>query len=312
MSRADSRRRTERRLAVVAVVAVAAAAGALTITTGAPAKDLQSQLDQKRAQLEHAKSRGAVLSSTIQRFGDRLDQLRGEVATLRNRAAIVQAELQQKEAQLNRAKDRLVVMRVRLKRSLRVLRQRLVAIYESSRPDALTVILNSNGFDDLLNRYQYLSRIQSQDTSIAERVRSLRDQTRETVVTVRAARNEIAAKKAELQRTQAELQARQSDLASARQQDQHALAQVQSTQQRLEGDPRAIPGQIQAQLAAAQAAAPAPAAPAGPIQGQSSSGFIWPVSGPITSPFSQPRPSEARPPGTALRGAAGTPVPPVP
>ena len=308
MSRADSRRRTERRLAVVAVVAVAAAAGALTITTGAPAKDLQSQLDQKRAQLEHAKSRGAVLSSTIQRFGDRLDQLRGEVATLRNRAAIVQAELQQKEAQLNQAKDRLVVMRVRLKRSLRVLRQRLVAIYESSRPDALTVILNSNGFDDLLNRYQYLSRIQSQDTSIAERVRSLRDQTRETVVTVRAARNEIAAKKAELQRTQAELQARQSDLASARQQDQHALAQVQSTQQRLEGDLSAIQGQIQAQLAAAQAAAPAPAAPAGPIQGQSSSGFIWPVSGPITSPFCEPRPWEACHPGIDIGVPTGTPI----
>ena len=308
MSRADSRRRTERRLAVVAVVAVAAAAGALTITTGAPAKDLQSQLDQKRAQLEHAKSRGAVLSSTIQRFGDRLDQLRGEVATLRNRAAIVQAELHQKEAQLNQAKDRLVVMRVRLKRSLRVLRQRLVAIYESSRPDALTVILNSNGFDDLLNRYQYLSRIQSQDTSIAERVRSLRDQTRETVVTVRAARNEIAAKKAELQRTQAELQARQSDLASARQQDQHALAQVQSTQQRLEGDLSAIQGQIQAQLAAAQAAAPAPAAPAGPIQGQSSSGFIWPVSGPITSPFCEPRPWEACHPGIDIGVPTGTPI----
>src|SRR3954451_24231614 len=106
MSKANSRARVARRLAVVAVVAVAAAV-VLTITAGAPAQDLQSQLDQKRAQLEHAKSRGAVLSSTIQRFGDRLDQLRGEVATLRNREAIAQTELQQKEAQLKRAKDRL-------------------------------------------------------------------------------------------------------------------------------------------------------------------------------------------------------------
>ena len=45
-----------------------------------------------------------MLSSTIQRFGDRLDQLRGEVATLRNRQAIVQAELEQKEAQLKQDK----------------------------------------------------------------------------------------------------------------------------------------------------------------------------------------------------------------
>ena len=309
MSNAHSRAHPERRLALVALVAVAAVAAVLTATAGAPASDLQSRLDQKQAQLEHAKSRGAVLSSTIQRFGDRLDQLRGEVATLRNRQAIVQAELQQKEAQLKRAKDRLVVLRVRLKRSLEVLRARLVAIYETSRPDALTVILNSNGFDDMLNRYEYLSRIQSQDSSIAERVRNLRDQTKETVVRVRAARDEIAAKKAELERTAAELAARQSDLAAARQQDQQALSQVQDTQQRLEGDLSDIQGQIQAQLQAAQAASSAPAAPpAGPVQGESSSGFIWPVSGPITSPFCEPRPWEACHPGIDIGVPTGTPI----
>jgi murein DD-endopeptidase MepM/ murein hydrolase activator NlpD len=308
MSRADSRARTERRMALVGLAAIAATAAVLTITAGAPAQDLQSQLDQKRSQLEHAKSRGSVLSSTIQRYGDRLDQLRGEVATLRNRQAIVQAELNKKEAELKQAKDQLAVLRVRLKRSLKVLSERLVAIYESSRPDALTVILNSNGFDDLLNRYQYLSRIQSQDTSIAERVRNLRDQTKETVVRVRAARNEIADKKAELERTQAELAARQSDLAAARQQDQQALQQVQGTQQQLEGDVSDIQGQIQAQLQAAQAASSVPAPPAGPVQGESSSGFIWPVSGPITSPFCEPRPWEACHPGIDIGVPTGTPI----
>jgi murein DD-endopeptidase MepM/ murein hydrolase activator NlpD len=308
MSRADSRARTERRMALVGLAAIAATAAVLTITAGAPAQDLQSQLDQKRSQLEHAKSRGSVLSSTLQRYGDRLDQLRGEVATLRNRQAIVQTELNKKEAELKQAKDQLAVLRVRLKRSLKVLSERLVAIYESSRPDALTVILNSNGFDDLLNRYQYLSRIQSQDTSIAERVRNLRDQTKETVVRVRAARNEIADKKAELERTQAELAARHSDLAAARQQDQQALQQVQATQQQLEGDVSDIQGQIQAQLQAAQAASSVPAPPAGPVQGESSSGFIWPVSGPITSPFCEPRPWEACHPGIDIGVPTGTPI----
>jgi peptidoglycan hydrolase CwlO-like protein len=238
MSNPDSRANMERRLALVALAAVAAIAAVLTVTAGAPAQDLQSQLDQKKAQLEHAKARGAVLSSTIQRFGG------GSTAPGRRPVpARRPSEARSgKQAQLKQAKDRLVVLRVRLKRSLKVLRARLVAIYETSRPDALTVILNSNGFDDLLNRYQYLSRIQSQDSSIAERVRNLRDQTKETVVRVRAARDEIAAKKAELERTAAELAARQSDLAAARQQDQQALSQVQDTQQRLEGDPQRHPG----------------------------------------------------------------------
>src|SRR5437867_2603882 len=98
MRATESRVRTARRISLAALAGVAAIAGVLAITAGAPAQDLQSKLDQKRAQLEHAKSRGAVLSSTIQRFGDRLDQLRGEVATLRNREAIVEAELSKKEA----------------------------------------------------------------------------------------------------------------------------------------------------------------------------------------------------------------------
>jgi murein DD-endopeptidase MepM/ murein hydrolase activator NlpD len=270
-------------VAVTALTAIAAVVALLLITAGAFAQDLQSRLDAKRAQLDHANAREGVLSSTIQRLGEELDQLRGEVATLRNREAIVQAELDKKEAELRRAKERLAVLRVRLKRSLKVLRDRLVAIYESSSPDTLTVILNSDGFDDLLSRYEYLKRIQSQDTSIAVRVRDLRNETRDTVERVRAARNEIAAKRAELARTRSELESREGALASARQQDQQALAQVEDHQHHLEGEIGDLEGQIQAQLQAASSSVPTQ--PAGPIQGESSSGFIWPVNGAVVSGF---------------------------
>ena len=164
-----------------------------------------------------------------------------------------------------------------------MLRERLVAIYESSSPDTLTVILNSDGFDDLLSRYEYLKRIQSQDTSIAVRVRDLRNETKDTVERVRAARNEIAAKRAELARTRSELESREGALASARQQDQQALAQVEDHQHHLEGEIGDLEGQIQAQLQAASSSVPTQ--PAGPIQGESSAGFIWPVNGAVVSGF---------------------------
>jgi murein DD-endopeptidase MepM/ murein hydrolase activator NlpD len=277
---------------------------------GSPVSDLQSRLHQKQARLQHAKSHAGVLSTTIQKYGDRLDRLRGEVATLRNRRADVQAQLESAQAELHQAKHQLAILRVRLKRSLKALSERLVAIYESDQPDAVTVLLNSRGFDDLLNRADYLRQLQSQDTSIAERVRTLRNRTKDTVVRVRATRNQIAAEEAELERTQAALQARQSDLVSARQKDQQVLSQVQNTEHQLEGDLSDIQGQIQAQLQAARQAQAqaAPAQPAGPVQGESSSGFIWPVNGPVTSPFCEPRPWEACHPGIDIGVPSGTPI----
>jgi peptidoglycan DL-endopeptidase CwlO len=318
MKRLNSRPIAHRRSALLALAATLAAAAVMSIAVGAPAQDLHSKLHQKQAQLHHANAREGVLSTTIQRYGARLDQLRNEVASLRNREATVEAQLAKAKAELKRDKAHLELLRARLKRALKALRRRLVAIYESSQPDAVTVILNSRGFDDLMNRYEYLRRVQSQDNSIAARVRGLRNEAKDTVDRVRGERNEIAARKAELERTQAALEARQGDLVNARQRDQQALGQVRDTQQRLEGDVSDIQGQIQAQLQAAQAAqaaqsaptptAPTGAVPSGPVQGESSSGFIWPVNGPITSPFCEPRPWEACHPGIDIAVPSGTPI----
>jgi murein DD-endopeptidase MepM/ murein hydrolase activator NlpD len=329
MNQPNTQQHPRRRFALLALAALLVVAAGLTVAGGAPAQSLQeiqsnldqsrSQLDQKQQKLQQAKSREGVLSTTIQKYGDQLDQLRSEVATLRNRIAIVQAQLRKKEAELKEAKAKLAALRVRLERSLRVLRQRLVQIYKSNSPDAMTVILNSRGFDDLVTRYDYLQRIQSQDTSIAVKVKRLRNEEKDTVDRVRAARDSIAAKQAELQRSQAELEARQSDLVVARQQDQQILGQVQQSKDQLEGDIGDISAQIQSQLQAqqqAQAAAAAQAssssgtttAPAGPVQGESSSGMIWPVNGPITSPFCEVRPWESCHPGIDIGVPSGTPI----
>jgi murein DD-endopeptidase MepM/ murein hydrolase activator NlpD len=273
-----------RRRVVLGLSAALVAAIAISPAGGAIAQDLQSQLDSKRTQLDEANREEGVLSTDIERYSDRIDQVAGEVAVLRNREAEVQAQLDEVKARLRRERHHLEVLHARLARSLGVLRKRLVAIYKSDEPDALTVILNSDGFDDLLDRYEYLRRIEEQDASIVNRVRGLRDETRDTVARIEAARDEIAARKAELERTRMELEAREAELDAVRDRKQGALADVHSTQERLEGDIGDLEGQIQAQLQAAQAETTTPL-PAGPIQGESASGFIWPVNGPVVSPF---------------------------
>jgi murein DD-endopeptidase MepM/ murein hydrolase activator NlpD len=268
---------------VPALVAALLLCAGLVVTGAASGQDLQSELDAKRAQLDQEKERKGVLSSELADYNDQLDQLAGEVATLRNREAIVVAELRRVQARLVREKERLELLRHKLRRSLNALRNRLVDIYRSGRPDILTVMLESDGFDDLISRYEYLRRIEEQDSAIVGRVRTLRNGTIVTVERVTENRDEIAAKKAELERTRAQLESREAELDSVRDAKAAALDEVEQHIDRLEGDIGDIQDRIQAQIQAATETSTTPL-PAGPIQG-GSSGCIWPVNGPVSSPF---------------------------
>ena len=256
---------------------------ALAFSGSAGAQDLQTKLETKEAELEQAKDQEGVLSTELAGYNDQLDQLAGEVAVLRNREAIVAAELAEVQKQLRFERNHLEVLKGRLRGSLNILRQRLVAIYRSGEPDVLTVMLESDGFDDLVSRYEYLRRIEEQDASIVDRVRVLRNGSRNTVERIEAARDEIAAKKAELERTRVQLEAREAELDSVRDQKAAALDQVRVKIDHVEGDIGDIQDQIQAQIQSASETPTTPL-PAGPIQG-GSSGFIWPVNGPVVSPY---------------------------
>jgi len=273
-------RPTPRRAFALGLVALLAAAGGTAV-----AQDLESERAAKQSELEDVKARGDVLSTEISDYSDQIAQLQGEVAILRARELEVEQQLRETIARLETEKDNLAELRDKLTRSLNILADRLVDIYKSDQPDALTVILDSKGFDDLVNRYDYLTRIQDQDAAIAARVRFLRDESRETVDRIRIAKEEIEAKEAELERTRMQLEARQAELDAVRDQKAAALDQVEATAERLEGDISDLNEQIQEQLAEAQAStSTTDPLPAGPIQ-SGSSGMIWPVSGPVTSPF---------------------------
>ena len=294
------------RVLVAAVTMLLAAA----IGATASGQDLQSKLEHKRDRLDRVNHREGTLSTTIERYGDQIDQLIGEISVLRNREAIVEQELARKQAELHRDKVRLDQLRSDLRRSLNVLRNRLVDIYRSGEPDLLTVVLDSNGFEDLVDRYEYLKRIEEQDSDVVGRVRDLRNQTITTVDRVTVERNEIADRKAELERTRSELSSRQSELDAARDKRKQALLNAQDTEDHLEGDISKIQDRIAAQVAAAQQAAGVPSAPAGPFRGESSQGFIWPVNGPVVSPFGPRYINGAyeNHPGIDIAVPSGTPI----
>jgi murein DD-endopeptidase MepM/ murein hydrolase activator NlpD len=258
---------------------IAIVAGAMAAVP-ALAQTLQEQLNQTEDQLSDVEQQEGVLTTEIADASERITELEGQVAELRNKEATLAAELAQKEAELDQAQARLEVLRDRLERAIDVLEDRLVAIYKTGDPDLLTVVLESDGFDDLLERTEYLQRLEDQDSSIVGRVRDLRDEMRQTVDQVKAARDDIARRKQELEETRAELEQRSDELAKARADQRDQLGEVRDQKERLEGDLSDLSERVAKELAESGG----PTLPAGPIRGGSGD-MIWPVNGPVTSGF---------------------------
>jgi murein DD-endopeptidase MepM/ murein hydrolase activator NlpD len=284
------------RPALAASVCAAAAAFVvlLVLSAQAPAEDLSEKLDAKEAKLSKVREREGVLTTTISRYRERIERLTGQVAALRTEEAAVRVRLRRKQAELDRAvaeldvaKRRLAEMRARLRRALVTLRERLVAIYEAGTPNVLSVLVEAGGYDDLVNRTEYLNRINGLDEAIVERVRELRDQVKRTVdrlrsakLRIEAARDAIAAEQRALAEARSALQARQGDLVAARRTRERALQKINAVEQELEGDVSAIQAELAAQLESTSSAP----LPAGPIR-YGSGALIWPVDGPVVSGF---------------------------
>jgi peptidoglycan hydrolase CwlO-like protein len=138
------------------------------------AQGLAADIDAKTAALAGARSQAAAAAQ-------RESELTGLLAEGQERAAELAERVSVAEARLAEARDRLA-------RAIMVLEERLVAIYKGEFPDAMTLILESDGFDDLVTRADYLERIEDADAELVARVRELRDQVASELAAVREAR----------------------------------------------------------------------------------------------------------------------------
>jgi len=279
---------------------------------------LSDRIEKKRAEVEHAEQKEGVLTTSIQSFSNRIDSLQGEIQATQDRLDRAQSSLDRQKNELLEVRDRLEVARDRLARlrselatARRLLAARLVEIYKSDTPDALTVVLEADGFEDLLERTAFLERISDQDREITDRVRGLRDQAEDQAVELaeleereQLAAERILRERDQIASAQGQLVSSRDQLASARAEKRGALAQVRSQKQDAMEDLASLEAE-QARVAGALQGAPA----LGPVQ-QGSGQLIWPVSGPITGVFGEQRPGHlhagvdiAAPEGTPIRAA---------
>jgi peptidoglycan DL-endopeptidase CwlO len=263
------------------------------LSDGAP---LTSRIEEKRREIERKKQREEVLTTTISSYTKRINALEGDISSLQARQLRLENDLTRKREELARLQDllrderiRLVKLRARLAESRAALSERLVELYKADKPDVVTVILEADGFADLLERTEFMQRVSEQDARIIDRVRTakaeavateqrldrLEDRQREVTAAVARRHEEVV----DIKET---LVLRQDEYEGVRADKNRALVSTRQDRRELEGHLVALEKE-QAKVAA-RLAGNTGSAPAGPIR-QGSGSMIWPVNGTFTSPF---------------------------
>jgi peptidoglycan DL-endopeptidase CwlO len=294
------------------------------VSHGQPSpSELQKKINRKEAQIRYHRGRERLLTSDISGYTHRINSLQSDITRLQTRQSRIETDLAAKRAELARIQERLrqerlrlVRLRARLAEARTALANRLVELYKADKPDYVTVILESNGFADLLERTEFMQRVSTQDARIIQRVKTakadatataqklgtLEDRQQKLTTAIQHRRDQVVAVKSQLvdQRTRFQ---------SARSAKFTALASTRGRRQSLQDDLGSLKAQQAKITAALQAAAGGAGGslPAGPVK-PGSGGLIWPVNGPITSPFCERRAWESCHPGIDIGVPTGTPI----
>lgn len=102
---------------------------------------------------------------------------------------------------------RLGIEKRRLRRARAALARRLVAIYKSGTPDVASLVLSSDGFENLVTRAEYLRTIEDADTRLAQRVETVRDAVRHQLALVEQAKARVDAYNARLEEARSQIAA---------------------------------------------------------------------------------------------------------
>jgi murein DD-endopeptidase MepM/ murein hydrolase activator NlpD len=274
------------RLAVLLVAFLALAAPA--------AGDNSGKLSSLQARIAAARATEARLTTQISDVTAEIRALEGKVGDVSQRLSVLERDLALHQRRLDRLNElfdfeteRLTFLRQQYAKVLRELNLRMIDLYETRDPTLVEVILESSSFQDALDQIHYLQSIARQDKRIAAEVAVARDEvrvSRERTKKVRArvhAETQVVAVRTQQQRdVRDQLLSSQSRLSNRRSKQKSALASTREQEKIWISEANALAAEdagIRGQLAAAQGGATDTV--------PSSRGLIWPVSGPVTSPF---------------------------
>jgi peptidoglycan hydrolase CwlO-like protein len=257
-------------LAAVAIAAVLAIgpAGLLAPAGASSPAAVEGRLAATQAHAGELQSGVRADNRRIAGFQGNIDDLQTRLSALEASLTIERDQLTKLKSELQSARTRMAALQVQLAHDKQVLVAQVVAQYESPPPSIVTVILESHGFADLLERVDDLKAISHENAQATTRVAE-----EHRAVTVQAARladlearqqretSAVLVQRDEVAQLHLQLVNRQLDYIHARDRKSSELRALRSHQQTLEHELASI----QARELAAQGNSLAYTGPVGPI-----------------------------------------------
>jgi murein DD-endopeptidase MepM/ murein hydrolase activator NlpD len=300
-----------RRLAIVLAACLLLAAPAAG-HDGGKLGELQARIAAARAKEARLTTQISDVTGQIRALERRVGDVSQELSILEEDLALHQRRLDRLNALYALETARFNFLRQQYAHAVHELNLRMVDLYQTRDPTLVEVILESESFQDALDRIHYLEAIAQLDKRIAaevaearEEVRIARERTKKVRGRVHAETQVIAVRTQQQRDLRSGLLASQGQLSSTRSSKRGQLASVREQKRRWIAQANALAAadaSVRGQLAALQEGATDTV--------PSAQGLIWPVSGPVTSPYGyrwgrlHAGIDIAAPTGTPIRSAA--------
>lgn len=267
------------KIAKKAVVPILLTSLMMPITFGVYADSLENQLTQNKHKVEQQKQRQQEAQQRITTFSARLKVVQDELAVATKELRVIQTKRQKKESEIAHNELLLKQAQERFNKRINVLKKRVRDIYINGKLSYFDVILGSKDFNDFINRVEFLKRIINADLELLDAIKAERAEIERTKAILENDRKQIIVLQKQAEAKQAVIQAKANEeqalLEKARTDKATAIRAIEE----LEASSNEIRRQIQAREAARQNSSSSVSQHVGSGQ------FIWPVHGPITSPF---------------------------
>jgi murein DD-endopeptidase MepM/ murein hydrolase activator NlpD len=255
---------------------------------------VDAQIESLSDKIAAARARERQLSAEIAAVSSKIRNLEAEVGDVSSDLALLEQDLALQKQKLAKITElwhlqtaKLIFLRRQHGEAVDRLSERLIAIYESGNISTVDVLVESASFSDLVSRLEYAKELAAQDERIAESVGRAKDRmkvaqarttvTRKQVATVTRS---VAVRTEQTRAARNQLISQQSALSEAKGTKQETLAEVEEQRKAYLHEVEAL-AQVSAQLASRIQTSQSSSSPVPPAGGA----LMWPVSGPVTSPF---------------------------